>query len=55
MTTLEIKQLIVDRKRECGMGLCGGCEVIARWLFREHNVVASTSSFADVIKESGIK
>jgi hypothetical protein len=55
MTTLEINRLIVDRKRECGMGLCGSCEAIARWLFREHNVVTSTSWIAHVIKESGIK
>ena len=55
MTTLEIKRLIVDRRKASGIGLRGGCEVIARWLFREHNVIASTSWIADVIKESGIK
>jgi len=51
VTTYAIRQLVIDRSRECGMGLAGRCDVLARWLFREHNVVASTSWIADVIAD----
>jgi len=51
MESYQIRRLVIDRHRECGMGLCGSCEAIARWLFREHNVVASDSWIADVISE----
>jgi len=49
MQTADIRALFVARHRECGIGLCGRCEAIARWLFSEHNVVASTGWIADVL------
>jgi hypothetical protein len=55
MTTHEIKVLVRDRRRECGIGLCGSCEAIARWLFREHNIVTSTSWIAHVLSSKEIK
>lgn len=51
LETWQIKELIRARRRECGIGLCGSCEAIARWLFREHNIVTSTSWIADVLSE----
>lgn len=52
MEQYEIRRLVINRRRECGIGLCGSYEAIARWLFREHNVVATTSWIAQVVKES---
>lgn len=51
MDQSEIKRLILQRRAECGLGLCGGCEPIARWLFKNYNVVTSPSYVAQVIKE----
>lgn len=51
MEACEIKRLILERHRECGIGLCGRFEVIARWLFREHNILTSDSYVAKVIAE----
>lgn len=46
----DARALVIARRRECGIGLCGSCEAIARWLFREHGIVASTSWIADVLR-----
>lgn len=51
LETWEIKQLVRERRRTHG-GFCGSCEAIARWLFREHNIVTSTSWIASVLSES---
>lgn len=48
---MKVRQMILNRRKECGIGLCGSCEAIANWLFREHNVVVSTSWVAEVIAE----
>lgn len=47
----EVRRLVIDRRRECGIGLCGRYEAIANWLFKNHNVVASTEWIAGVINE----
>lgn len=46
-----IKTLVLDRHRECGIGLCGRYEAIARWLFKQHNVIATTDWIAKVIRK----
>lgn len=45
-----IKSLVVARRKECGMGLCGSYEAIARWLFEEHGIIATTEWIADAIR-----
>ena len=45
-----IRRLILQRRRECGIGLCGSCEAIARWLFKNHNIVTSTDFVARVLR-----
>ena len=47
----EFRRLIVERREACGIGLCGGYEQIARWLFREHNIVTSASMVCHVIQQ----
>jgi hypothetical protein len=51
MENHEIRRLIIERRRECGIGLCGSYEAIVRWLFREHNIIATTSWVCHVIQE----
>ena len=53
-SALQIRQLIIDRRRECGIGLCGRYEAIANWLFKNHNVVTSTDYIEKVIKEAAL-
>lgn len=45
------RDLIIARHKECGIGLCGSFEAIARWLFREHNIITSDTFVAQVIRE----
>jgi len=49
METHQVRRIVIDRHRECGIGLAGSCEAIARWLFREHNIVTSASWIDDVV------
>ena len=53
MTQQEIKLLIINRRKECGLGLCGRYEAIANWLFKNYNVVTSTDYIAYVINNRG--
>ncbi len=46
----EIRKLVVDRRRECGIGLCGGYDAIVRWLMREHHILTSASWVESVVK-----
>ena len=50
MTKLEIRQLILDRQKECGIGLCGRFDAIARWLFNNYNVITTGSYVRQVIR-----
>ena len=49
METFKIRELIIGRRKQCGVGLARGYGAIARWLFKKHNIVTSTSWIADVI------
>lgn len=53
MTTEEIKRLIIIRRRDCGIGLCGSYAAIARWLYREHGVIATEAWICEVVKQEG--
>lgn len=48
----DIREAILARRRQYGVGIGGSCEVIARWLYREYGVLTSTSTIAQVIAES---
>lgn len=50
LKTFEIRQLVVARRRRFGYGLQGGYEQIARWLFREHNILTTDAWICEVIK-----
>jgi hypothetical protein len=50
MDTAEFNELILGRYRECGIGLCGQAGAIARWMFKEHNVVVSTRYVSELIE-----
>jgi hypothetical protein len=49
MSRPDVRALIQARRRECGLGLAGSCEAIARWLFRCHGIVTSPAFVADVL------
>ncbi len=51
METFQVRNLVIQRRKECGIGLAGRCDAIARWLFREHNIVTSESWVARVITD----
>ncbi len=52
LETHEIRQLILDRRRECGIGLCGSYIAIVRWLMREHGILTTDSWVASVIRDA---
>lgn len=39
METWQVAELARQRRRECGIGLCGRIDAIVRWLSQEHNIV----------------
>ena len=55
LETYEIKRLIIERRKECGMGLCGSHMAIVRWLMREHGILTTAPWVESVLKEQGPK
>ena len=47
----DARALVVSRMRECGMGLTGTAEAISRWMFREHNIIATTGWISTIRKQ----
>jgi len=50
MNSVEIKQLILSRRKRYETGLAGRYEAIARWLFKNHNIVTTDVYICQVIK-----
>lgn len=52
MNSIDIRRLVIDRRALFGIGLGGRTDAIARWLHKEHNVIATESWIDRVLSES---
>jgi len=44
--------MVIEKRKQSGIGLGGRYESIARWLFKDHKVIASVSWIEFVIREA---
>lgn len=49
---IKLRRLVLDRRRACGVGLCGSCEAITRWLMQEHDILTTPTTVGLIIQEA---